>query len=174
MSRRPSLPLLALAAIGGLLVALLVMRSNSAPELQAQDLAVARERWREHGPADYEIILQMGGALTDRRRIVVRDHQVVEMTINDQTASESAWVFWSVDGLFTFLEQEIHNKENPIPGLGVSDPRQIVLRARFDEELGYPIYFLRHLLGRQQGTEWEVVAFEALSNRRPRENNSPG
>ena len=164
MSRRPPLPLLGLAALGGLLVALLVLRSNAAPELQAQDLAAARARWSQHGPADYEIILQMGGALTDRRRIVVRDHQVVDMTVNDRAASESSWAFWSVDGLFTFLEEEIRNKEDPVPGLGVSDPRQIVLRARFDTELGYPIYFLRHLLGRQQGTEWEVVAFETLSN----------
>jgi len=164
MTRRPSLLLLGLALLGGLLVGLLVMRSAGAPELLAQDLAAAKADWSHRGPADYEIVLQMGGALTDQRRIVVRDHQVVEMTINAQSASESAWSFWSVEGLFKFLEDEIRNKENPIPGMGVSDPRQIVLRARFDPDLGYPTYFLRHLLGRQQGTEWEVVAFEIQDN----------
>ncbi len=164
MSRRPSLPLLGLALVGGLLAGLLVMRSGAAPELQAEDLAAARALWSQHGPADYEITLQMGGDLTDQRHIVVRDHQVVGMTINDQTATEGSWIFWSVDGMFTFLEVEIRNKENPIPGMGVSDPRQIVLRAQFDPQLGYPSYFLRHLLGRQQGTEWKVVAFEILGD----------
>jgi hypothetical protein len=164
VSRRPSLPLLGLALVGGLLLGLLVMRSDAAPALEAADLTAAMESWSQHGPADYEITLQMGGALTDRRRIVVRDRQVVEMTVNGQAASKNSWAFWSVEGLFKFLEDEIRNKENPIPGMGVSDPRQIVLRASFDPELGYPTYFLRHLLGRQQGTEWEVVAFEAEIN----------
>ena len=164
MLRRPSLPMLGLALLGGLVAGLLVMRGDAAPELEAKDLAAAQQRWTENGPASYQITLQMGGALSDTRRIVVRGHQVVEMTINDRPASESSWSFWSVDGMLKFLADEIRNKENPIPGMGVSDPRQIILRARFDPDLGYPIYFLRHLLGRQQGTEWEVVAFERLAD----------
>jgi hypothetical protein len=164
MLRRPSLPMLGLALVGGLVVGLLVMRGDAAPKLEPTDLAAAQQRWSENRPADYEITLQMGGALTDQRRIVVRDHQVVEMTVNDISSSEASWSYWSVEGLLKFLEDEIRNRENPIPGMGVSDPRQIVLRARFDPDLGYPIYFLRHLLGRQQGTEWEVVAFEIKAN----------
>jgi hypothetical protein len=164
MLRRPSLPMLGLALVGGLVVGLLVMRGDAAPELEATELAAAQQLWSENGPADYQITLQMGGALSDLRRIVVRDHQVVEMTINDRPASESSWSFWSVEGMLQFLEAEIRNKENPIPGMGVSDPRQIILRARFDPDLGYPAYFLRHLLGRQQGTEWEVVEFESSAD----------
>ena len=164
MSRRPSLPMLGLALLVGLTVGLLVMRGDAAPQLEAPDLAAAQQRWSENGPSGYRITLQMGGDLSDLRQIVVRDRQVVEMTINEQAATTSSWSFWSVDGMLKFLEDEIRNKENPIPGMGVSDPRQIILRARFDPDLGYPTYFLRHLLGRQQGTEWEVVAFESLTD----------
>jgi hypothetical protein len=162
MFRRPSLPMLGLALLVGLAAGLLVMRGDAAPELETADLAAAQQRWNENGPASYRITLQMGGALSDTRSIMVRDHQVVEMTINDRPATESSWSFWSVEGMLKFLAEEIRNKENPIPGMGVSDSRQIILRARFDPDLGYPIYFLRHLLGRQQGTEWEVVEFEPL------------
>lgn len=148
------------ALLAGLLVGLFVLRSGAAPELVAAELDAARARWEAHGPASYTIELQMGGALSDRRRIEVRDGEVVDMTVDGRPASEDSWAYWSVEGLFDFLRAELRNKESPPRALGVSGPDQIVLRARFDPELGYPTHFLRHLLGRQKGTEWEVVEFK--------------
>lgn len=153
---------MALALAGGLLLGLFVFRSGAAPDLTQERLDRARPLWGESGPASYAIDIQMGGALTDRRHIEVRDGRVIEMTINDRPASEGSWEYWSVDGMFDFLQAELRNAEDPPPGLGISDPSQIVLRARFDPELGYPTHFFRHLLGRQQGTEWEVVRFEVV------------
>ena len=105
----------------------------------------------------------MGGALKDLRLISVRDGRVVDMTIDGRTASESSWEYWSVEGMLDFLETELLNAADPPPGLGIADPGQIVLRATFDAELGYPAHFFRHILGRQQSTEWEVVRFEAAT-----------
>ena len=152
---------MALALVGGLLVGLLVLRDGSAPELTRSELDDARERWRTHGPASYTLAIQMAGRLTDHRTITVENGTVVEMTVDGEPASETSWEYWSVEGLFSFLEDELDNKADPPPSLGVSGPDQIVLRARFDPDLGYPSRFLRHLLGRQMGTEWEVVEFEA-------------
>jgi len=160
MAKRPPFGWMVIALVGGLLVGLLVLRGGSAPELTESGLDTARAAWSSKGPANYTIELQMGGMLTDRRRIEVRDGVVVDMTVNGRPASEDSWVYWSVEGMFDFLQTELRNKQDPPRALGVAGPDQIVLRARFHPELGYPTHFLRHLLGRQQGTEWEVVEFK--------------
>ncbi len=161
MSRPPVLGIVA-ALVVGLLAGLLVLRSGAPPDLTGADLEAARQLWSERGPTSYAVELQMGGALTDRRRVEVLDGEVVDMTINGDPASESAWKYWSVEGMFDAIEAELANAADPPPSLGIADPSQLVLRARFDPELGYPAEFFRHVLGRQQGTEWQVVAFEAL------------
>ena len=160
MAKRPPYGWMAAALLGGLLVGLLVLRGGAPSELTSTELAAARELWDTKGPASYTIELQMGGSLTDRRRIEVRDGKVVDMTVDGRPASEDSWAFWSVDGMFDFLEAELRNKEKPPRTLGVSGPDQVILRARFDADLGYPTHFLRHLMGRQKGTEWEVVEFK--------------
>ena len=160
MKRPPVLGILG-ALLAGLLAGTLVLRSGAAPEMTRESVAEARRLWSERGPASYSFELQMAGALTDRRRIEVSDGRVVAMSIDGEPASRSAWEYWSVDGLLDALEAELRNAEDPPPSLGISDPSQLVLRARFDRELGYPTEFLRHIMGRQQGTEWRVVAFEA-------------
>ena len=154
----------------GLVVGLLVMRGDAAPRTQSDLTWLPRSSaGARTGRPTIRSLCKWAATLSDLRRIVVRDHQVVEMTINDQAPHPKApGVSGRSMECSKFLEAEIRNKENPIPGMGVSDPRQIILRARFDPDLGYPAYFLRHLLGRQQGTEWEVVAFESLSRTRPR------
>ena len=150
-----------LALTGGLLLGLLLFRSSAPPELTATELADARSRWEEKGPSSYAFELQMGGALDDRRRIEVRDDVVTEMTSDGRLAAESSWEHWSIDAMFGFLETELRNASDPKKTLGVADASQVVLRADFDPELGYPSYFFRHLLGRQQSTQWEVVRFES-------------
>ena len=151
-----------LALSGGLLLGLLLFRSSAPPQLTAGELAAARSQWEEKGPSSYTFELQMGGALDDRRRIEVRDGVVAEMTSDGHPTAESSWEHWSIDAMFGFLETELRNASDPEKTLGVADASQVVLRAEFDPELGYPSYFFRHLLGRQQSTEWEVVRFEPL------------
>lgn len=161
--KRPPILAMAVALAGGLLVGLLVLRSSAPPALSAESLAAARARWEAEGPASYTLELQMAGSLEDRRLIEVRDDRVVAMRIGERDASPESWEYWSVDGLFDFLEQELANAANPPAELGVTDPSQIVLRARFDRRWGIPTHFLRHLLGRQQSIEWMVVRFEPRS-----------
>jgi hypothetical protein len=153
---------MAVAAVVGLALGLVLLRSDASPELTPQALDAARRRWQERGPASYELTLQMSGALNDRRRVEVADGVVVAMEIDGRPAAESAWRYASVDGLLEFLEQELRNAQDPPPSLGVTGPGQVVLRAEFDRELGYPRRFLRHLLGRQQSTSWEIVELRSL------------
>lgn len=163
-SRRGVLRRLAWAALavvvgvgGGLLWSL---RSPAEP-LDAERLAAARELWRRHGPSDYAIELELSGALSDRRRIVVRDGEVVEMTTSGVRVPRPTWSYWTVEGMLGFLEDELDNRSRPERAYGVSDPEAVVLNASFHPELGYPTHFLRHVMGKGRGVEWRVVAFEA-------------
>ena len=159
--KRPPIVGMALALAAGLLLGLLLFRSTAPAELTSGELADARSRWEANGPSSYIFELQMGGALDDRRRIEVHDGVVVAMTSNEQPSAESSWEHWSVDAMFGFLETELRNAADPKKTLGVADASQVVLRADFDPQLGYPSFFFRHLLGRQQSTEWKVVRFES-------------
>ena len=116
--KRPPLAGMLLALAVGLLAGLFLMRSGAPSEMTQADLAAARQLWSDVGPSSYSIDLQMSGALTDRRHIEVRDGRVVAMTINGSPSSESAWEYWSVEGLFAALETELRNAQDPPPQPG--------------------------------------------------------
>ena len=158
MRRLPILGMV-LALLGGLLLGGILLRSDSPPDLTQARLEAAQRLWEESGPSSYTIEVQMAGALSDLRRVEVLDGRVTDMTVEGRPVAESAWEYWSVEGMLGFLQTELRNRDDPPASLGVTDPSQIVLRARFDEQLGYPTYFFRHILGRQQSTEWDVVSF---------------
>ena len=88
--------------------------------------------------------------------MVVRDGRVVSMTAGGVEVPESAWEYWSVDGLFDVLATEVANAASPNPGLG---GREVALLARFDPTWGYPKFFYRHIMGTSNDIEWEVVSF---------------
>lgn len=151
---------IALGLALGLAAGLLLARKPGAP-LTPERLAEARARWQAHRPVDYELEIQMRGAVRDLRRIEVRDGEVVEMTTGGAPVPREAWSYWTVDGLFEFLEDELDNASRPAEAYGVDDPRRVVVRVAFDRRWGYPSFFLRHVLGRGQSVEWTVTSFEA-------------
>ena len=133
-------------------VAFLVLRNPDGP-LTQDVLQSARERWDKSGPRSYTLEIDVDGNL---HLIQVRDGKVVNMTIGGSDAPESAREFWSVEGMFGFLEAELENASNPMKAFGVSDPSQVILRASFDAEWGYPKRFFRHVIGQGAGIQWEV------------------
>ncbi len=146
---------------GGVVLAvagLWAVRQRAAP-LTAERLAEARRLWAAGGPADYALEVETGGAIEARHRVVVRGGEVVEMTTGGAAASRSAWEFWTVEGLFAFLETELANADQPRaaygPGAGA-----VVLRARFDRRDGHPTYFLRHVMGQRRSVELRVARFQ--------------
>jgi hypothetical protein len=146
----------------GLVIGYLWLREPSSL-LTTDRLDEARRRWQQQGPASYVLEVETKGAVGATHRIVVREGEVVEMTTGGRTATRSAWEYWSVDGLFDFLATELGNAGNPRQAYG-SGVTEVILRAHFDPDLGFPSYFLRHVLGRQQSIEWNVVNFEAGSS----------
>jgi hypothetical protein len=145
----------------GLAIGFLVLREPSETRTTGR-LDKARRKWEQRGPASYVLEVETRGAVGATHRIVVRQGEVVEMTTGGSLATRSAWQYWSVEGLFDFLATELGNASNPRQAYG-SGVSEVILRARFDPDLGFPSYFLRHILGRQQSIEWNVIRFEAGS-----------
>jgi Family of unknown function (DUF6174) len=143
----------------GVLAALFYSLHEPGASLTREGLAAARVRWESQAPASYKLEVTTGGATGSRQSIVVRNGRVVSMTAAGAEAARSAWQYWSVDGLFGFLDTELTNAEHPHQAYGVGSG-EVVLRVRFDQRLGYPEYFLRHVMGKKLSIEWHVTGFE--------------
>lgn len=149
---------LLLALVLGAVAGLLLLRSRSGGELTVERLTAARSTWEREAPRSYELELEMRGALNETRSVVVRDGRVVSMKSGGIETPEASWEYWSVDGLFDALNTELSNAADPMRSLGAEE---VALIARFDPSWGYPSYFYRHIMGRMNDIEWEVVRFAA-------------
>ncbi len=154
--RRPAW--LVAAFVIGAGAGLLLLGRDRAEELTAERLAEAREVWESQAPASYTMELEMRGALSEVRTVVVRNGRVVTMTTGGIEAPASSWEYWSVEGLFDVLAAEIANAADPQRTLGAG---KVALLARFDPSWGYPSYFYRHIMGSLNDVEWRVSSFSA-------------
>ena len=136
-------------------VVFVALRNPDEP-LTPDALRAAKAQWKASGPKSYTLEVDVGG---DLHLIRVRDGEVVDMTIGGADAPGDARAYWSVEGMFGFLQAELENASDPQRTYGVSDPSRVILRATFDAELGFPRRFFRHVLGHGAGIQWEVRRF---------------
>lgn len=127
--------------------------------LTRERLREARRRWREKDLKDYDLEIRVGGSQRAFHRIQVRGGKVVRMTTGGADVGSRPGRYWTVEGLFGFLETELEHAGKPERAYGVKDPSQVVLRAEFDPEWGFPRRFLRHVMGRSLEARWEVISF---------------
>ena len=125
-------------------------------------LAAARARWQEHGPRAYDLAVSVSGAQEGEHRIEVRDGRVAKMTTGGAAVREGAWEYWSVEGMFRFLQTELSNRERAGEAFG-ADTADVELRVVFDDTYGYPARFLRHVLGQRKSVEWKVHSFQTAN-----------
>ena len=133
--------------------ALLLAQRGAGEALTREALENARRNWRERGPANYSLAVRVSGVQQGEHAILVEGGEVREMTTGGAPVREGARRYWSVDGMFEFLDEELRRAERAPEG-------EVVLQAAFDEELGYPKSFLRHVIGQTRGIEWDVYSFE--------------
>jgi hypothetical protein len=140
----------------GALTLLVLFRKEGEP-LTAGGLDAAEARWREAGPRDYDLAVSVRGAQSGEHRIEVRGGRVVAMTTGGAPVDPRVWPYWSVEGLFRFLRDELGARDRAREAHDAEGSAQVVLRVAFDGKLGYPRRFLRHVLGGRPGIEWEVT-----------------
>jgi hypothetical protein len=133
-------------------VYVLTLREPGEP-LTPERLAAARALWQEKGPKSYVIDVDVRDA---HHRVEVRGGKVVSMTTDGKEAEQRLHGYWTVEGMFQSLSEELSNLRRPEGPFGVSDPAEVTLRAAFDGRFGYPARFLRHVRNQTKSVEWNA------------------
>jgi Family of unknown function (DUF6174) len=153
MRRGKKVFLVGLAALATVpLVYVLTLPSTGEP-LTPDSLAAARALWTEKGPKSYVLDVDVRDV---HHRVEVKDGTVVSMTTDGKEAEERLHRYWTVEGMFQSLSEEISNLRRPEGPFGVSDPGEVTLRAAFDDRFGYPARFLRHVQNQTKSVEWNA------------------
>lgn len=156
MTRRNILLMVAAIPLGTL-VGVAVTREPTIP-LTRESLDAARRVWRESGPASYELAYRMAGA---NYRVVVKNGKVEQTTVNGQLPTSGDWNAYSMDGLFTTLDQELDNVAEAI-GAFADRKDAMLMRVRFNRDFGYIERYLRSGGGIGRGAAIENVQFRRL------------
>ena len=149
---------LALAALAFSVVtigAFLITRERTEPLTEAA-LAEAGKRWRAAGISDYRIRYEMHGSLYD---VTVRDGIVTDATVNDGPLRSADPGAYSIEGLFRTIELELENLNDP-RGPFAARAHTMVMRVRFNSDLGYVERYLRSSGGMGRGASIVLTTFE--------------
>ena len=168
-ARRPRLKLSAVVlgiVCGGLLAvvlgtgALLILARGGTARLTEERFEAAFERWQKAEVESYNLDLVLAGRESATIHLEVRGGEPTEMTRDGRRPSRRVWEYWTVPEQFEMIRREL--TADPEAAFGVADRDQVILRAEFDTELGYPRKYEREVLGKDASIRWEIVAFEEV------------
>ncbi len=142
------------AFVLAVVVMILVVREPT-EALSAEALRGARQRWAQAGVADYRLRYRMHGAVYE---IKVEDRVVAEATVDGQVPRTGDLGAYSVEGLFNTLEQELENLSDP-RGPFAGHAQTVLMRVRFNAELGFVERYLRSSGGQGRGVSIELIEF---------------
>lgn len=155
--KRSALTAVTAFALG--LVATAIVQREPMVRLTRTTLTEARARWEREGPEHYDIRYEFNGGVYE---VEVRAGIVHEVLVDGVRPVSADWRNYSVDGLFELLELEVENLSDdagPFGGRGEA----VLAKVRFDEQLGYPVHYLRSGGGPPPAVV-RVDAFEAIPN----------
>jgi hypothetical protein len=133
------------------------------PELDAEQLREARQRWQQWGPSTYQMEVQVSGRQAATYELEVVDHEVISALHNGRPLRRRrAFDAWSVPGMFDTIEADLRMQQrvqsHPDP-----ETSELRLQCKFDPHYGYPARYRRTEFRRQGPNfvvSWEVTAFE--------------
>ena len=120
-------------------------------------LDAARAMWQQANISSYDMDLETSGAQTGRYHVEVRNGQLSLITRNGQPADPAAGEYWTVEGLFRVIEEELDAAEQP-KSEAFGPQSQVWLRMRCDAKLGYPVRFVRQV---KQASRRTATGYEA-------------
>jgi hypothetical protein len=148
-----------LGALTGLavLVTVLVMQNRGRlPRLEPSDFYDAQLRWERAGVTDYNMTVLVTGRQAAEYYVEVRRGEPRHATRNGEPLRQQrTWGTWSVPGMFGTMQSDVTNLERQQAGRADPATPQLLLRAVFDPQRGYPRRYLRTEL-RKWGTNDEV------------------
>jgi hypothetical protein len=152
----------AMAVAAGLLTYAFLNR-NTAPLLTRGAYEAAAERWNAKGPASYDLDLELAGNRPGKIHVEVRNGQATRMERDGVVPSqERTWFYWTVPGMMDTIAEELEMAEDPAKSFNVPGASQVIQRAEFDPEFGYPRKYDRVVLGADFEIHWEVTRFQPI------------
>ena len=139
------------------------MRPENDPLFTQQSLDKAEDRWRQHGPASYDMDIEVSGRQHGNVHVEVRGGQPSLVTYNDKPLNNDAQIHpWTVDGLFDVIRHEADLAENPQHGFPAPHGSRAILRVSYDPRLGYPRRYHRVVTSSDLEIRWKVTRFHAV------------
>jgi uncharacterized protein DUF6174 len=151
---------MAIGAIAGLIVFALTAIRRPPPPMTRADFEAAVARWQQHGPKDYSMTVELGGRQSGTMAVTVRNREPISVKRDGVPTPERTWPYWTIDGLFEIIRQDLEGLDQPERAFGVNDVSQLVQQAEFDAELGYPRRYRRAVKTTGDAIEWEITDFE--------------
>ena len=145
------------AVVMAVIVAVPYLRGRTEP-VTRERLAASRERWKLANVASYDMDLETTGAQTGLYHIEVRAGQLAQIIRNGQTMNPADGDYWTVDGWFQAIEEDLENAEKPKTDDAASHC-EFWLRVRYHPTLGYPLRYIRQQKqpSRRTATGYEVA-----------------
>jgi hypothetical protein len=144
----------ALGAMFGLAGAFLVWVfsfRDPLPPQTARDFAEAQQRWREHGPRDYDIEVEVSGPQPAVYRVEVRGGEPVAAFRNGRPLTQKrTWSTWSVPGMFDTQAGDFRHVARIEAGTADETTPRLSLYGVFHPQYGYPQRYRRIMLGQGQ------------------------
>ena len=153
-------------ATGLVFAAVLIwLRLSEDPAYTDDALHDARTRWKENGPADYDMTIIVSGRQPGEIHVEVRDGQPTRVTRDDLLLSGLDRMRpWTVPGMFDIVEREADLAADAAEGEGpfaTEDGSPIRQWISFHEQFGYPQRYHRAVQGTPLEIRWEVTEFHA-------------
>ena len=158
-----------MGSLAGLVLSLVVLAVSCReplPTFGFDELNAAVERWAAHGPANYEMDLELTGINPGVAHVEVRDTgKVTAMTRNGRPTKPHLWDNWSVPGLFAIIRRDLESCLVPkgAPGQSAEAPatQPVYPHGTFDAKYGYPVQYHR-ITPTGADVQWRVTSFVPL------------
>jgi hypothetical protein len=162
------------SGIGLVILAIVAVpyRPGRTEPVTREALAKCEQLWEQSQISSYDWDLGVSGDQTGQYHVEVRNGQPTAITLNGRPAESHAAEYFTVQGVFQTIEEELDLADNP-SSQAFPPGSQVWLRMRCHPELGYPVRFIRQVKlaaqrsasgvetsSRARGIEIRVIRFE--------------
>lgn len=130
------------------------VRWNRLPEMTRDDFNAARANWDLHGPADYEISVEVSGMQPGVYEVTVENGIATAATFDGRALTrQRTFGTWAVPGMFDTLGRDLETHDQH---------GYLMLGAEFHPQYGIPMKYQRIELrtGAHDALQWTVTRFE--------------
>ena len=146
-------------AVACTLLALQYFVAERLPELTEPTLETAMNRWKQSGPASYDMDVEILGARPGLVHVEVRNGAVTAETRDNREPERHTWYIWAVPGLFEMLARDLEIAANPEQQINAAPGTRWRLRCEFDPKYGYPAQY-HQLVTSGPEVLWRVTNFQ--------------